>query len=160
MTIFVFCFFYPHHLKWTRLANVLPLQIWVTTCQRGETREKTASVLLVWEMRTLSFATPRRANIMQEPLVHPKTRANTHVDMTCLRLVCLGRRCMCAMAHHSGYVVILLQLGLCLCACSAVIVVPQSLLQCSYMKSALTGIFSNMTVKFTWTQSLTVDVCV
>lgn len=131
-----------------------------STCQRGETREKTASVLLVWEMRTLSFATPRRANIMQEPLVHPKTRANTHVDMTCLRLVCLGRRCMCAMAHHSGYVVILLQLGLRLCACSAVIVVAQSLLQCSYMKSALTGIFSNMTVKFTWTQSLTVDVCV
>lgn len=130
---FFFLFFYPHHLKWTRLANVLPLQIWVTTCQRGETREKTASVLLVWEMRTLSFATPHRANIMQDGLVHPKTRVNTHVDMTCLRLVCSGSRCMCTMAHHSGYVVILLQLGLWLCgACSAVIVVPQSLLQCSY----------------------------
>lgn len=90
-------------------------------------REKTASVLHVWEMRTLSFATPHRANIMQDGLIHPKTRVNTHVDMTCLRLVCLGSRCMCTMAHHSGYVVILLQLGLWLCvACSAVILVPHT----------------------------------
>lgn len=48
-----------------------------------------------WEL--CPFATLHRANIMQGRITQPETRANMHIDMTCLRLVCSDSLYMCTM---------------------------------------------------------------
>lgn len=95
----------PWQLVMNKLANVLPLQVWLTSCQAGGMRWGNRHLCcMCWEWELCPLLLHMGTNIMQDRIIHPETRADTPSPAQLLDLSlwdqCAGAMSLCG----SGYV--------------------------------------------------------